>query len=299
MAIVYRPAREQELAAAQALVVQSINDLTERHGFGAMASQRPPQFQMFSLRDDPDGLWVAEDAGGIRGFVHSWVCGDLWFLAELFVAPGQQGQGIGNALLKRAEEQAHKARAAFRALITFTFNTVSQALYVRHGLLPRTPIYFVNVARDRVNAGSGGRTLRAVPLRDHEADFQELARIDAVALGVPREKHHKYLISDRANSGVLLYEEDRCIGYAYIDSGGHIGPLAVADPWAVDAAFTTALRLAADAGSAQISAFVPGASPALSAAIAHGMRITFPMVLMSNREFGDWTAYLPRNPGFM
>ncbi|MEA2950290.1 MAG: hypothetical protein QOI40_5620, partial [Alphaproteobacteria bacterium] len=27
--------------------------------------------------------------------------------------------------------------------------------------------------------------------------------------------------------------------------------------------------------------------------------ITFPMVLMSTRDFGYWTQYLPRNPGFM
>ena len=81
---------------AEELVVRSINDLTERHGFGLMASLRPPQFQLFSLNDDPDGLWVAEDAGQMLGFAFSWVCGDLWFLAELFVSPGNQGRGIGN-----------------------------------------------------------------------------------------------------------------------------------------------------------------------------------------------------------
>ena len=27
--------------------------------------------------------------------------------------------------------------------------------------------------------------------------------------------------------------------------------------------------------------------------------ITFPMVLVSDREFGDWRRYLPRGPGFM
>jgi hypothetical protein len=29
------------------------------------------------------------------------------------------------------------------------------------------------------------------------------------------------------------------------------------------------------------------------------MRITLPMVLMSSRSVGDWSQYLPRNPGFM
>jgi len=40
-------------------------------------------------------------------------------------------------------------------------------------------------------------------------------------------------------------------------------------------------------------------SDALSVAVEHGMRITFPMVLVSARDFGDWARYLPRNPGFM
>ena len=33
--------------------------------------------------------------------------------------------------------------------------------------------------------------------------------------------------------------------------------------------------------------------------IEHQMRITFPMLLMSTSEFGNWTQYLPRNGGFM
>jgi hypothetical protein len=38
---------------------------------------------------------------------------------------------------------------------------------------------------------------------------------------------------------------------------------------------------------------------ALSTAVELGMRIRFPMLLMSTRDFGDWAGYLPRNPGFM
>jgi hypothetical protein len=53
-----------------------------------MATSSPPNFQLFSLKDDPDGLWVAEDGG----FAWSWVCGDVWFLAQLFVDPAQQGR---------------------------------------------------------------------------------------------------------------------------------------------------------------------------------------------------------------
>ena len=108
MPIVFRTPRAEELQKAEELVVRTINDFTQRHGFGLIASVRPPDFQLFSLKDDPDGLWLAEADGEILGIAFSWVCGDLWFLAELFVAPGHQGRGIGNELLTRTFEHPKK-----------------------------------------------------------------------------------------------------------------------------------------------------------------------------------------------
>jgi ribosomal protein S18 acetylase RimI-like enzyme len=160
MPLIYRPAHAKDLDRADELVVGSINDLTERHGFGPMAAPSPPKFQLFSLTDDPNGLWTAEEADQILGFGFSWVCGDLWFLAQLFVAPGHQGRGIGNELLKRTSGQAQTAKATTKALITFTFNRVSQGLYIRHGLFPRFPIYFVSVERDALAGGFPDGQLR-------------------------------------------------------------------------------------------------------------------------------------------
>jgi hypothetical protein len=53
-----------------------------------------------------------------------------------------------------------------------------------------------------------------------------------------------------------------CVGYAYVSTGGHIGPLAVTRPDALGSAFGTALALAVEIGSPQVSAFLPGASEA-------------------------------------
>jgi ribosomal protein S18 acetylase RimI-like enzyme len=300
MSLIYRRARAQDLATTDALVVASINDLTERHGFGSMAVSSPPNFQLFSLKDDPDGLWIAEDGGAILGFAWSWVCGDVWFLAQLFVDPAQQGRGIGNELLKRTLEHARKSRAAHRALITFTFNRVSQGLYIRHGLFPKMPVYFFGAAREQVKAGLPEPPLRSIAIDDTAAHMTRLAEIDVRAVGAAREKHHRYLLNDPGTTGVMLCAGSEFVGYAYIGSNGHIGPLAVTQAAVLGDAFTTALKIAADKSSEKISAFVPGTcDSALSLAVNCGMRITVPMLLMASPGYGDWTQYLPRNPGFM
>ena len=296
----FRPARADELRQAQELVIRSINDLTERHGFGAMASARPLDFQLFSLKDDPEGLWVAEADGEMLGFAFSWVSDDFWFLAELFVSTGQQGRKVGRELLMRTFDHARKAGARNKALITFTFNTVSQALYVRHGLFPRIPIYFFSAARAALRTEHPGEELRVIRLEDTGVHRGRLERLDRSTLGFSRDKHHAFLLGNAATKGVLLYAGDDCVGYAYVNDAGHIGPVAAARPDAMGAAFRTTLRLAAETEAPQVSAFLPGvAAPALGVAIARGMRMSFPMVLVSEHEFGDWTRYLPRNPGFM
>jgi GNAT superfamily N-acetyltransferase len=298
--IVYRPARADELQATQQLIVGSINDLTERHGFGAMATVRTPEFQLFSLNDDPAGLWTAEEDGQIVGSAFAWACGDLWFLAELFVSPNHQSKGIGNELLRRMLDHADASGASCKALLTFTFNRTSQALYIRHGMFPRCPVYMFGAASDAVMARLPPDRLHTTPIESTEAHRALLTGIDASALGLSREKHHRYLAGDATTKGFLLYAGDTCVGYAYVNSFGHVGAVAVAAGQAVAPAFATALALAAGTGAPQISAFIPGASEAaLTIATAAGMRINLPMLLMSSREFGDWSRYLPRNPGFM
>jgi ribosomal protein S18 acetylase RimI-like enzyme len=299
-ALVYRPARPEDLEISDRLVVASINDLTQRHGFGPMAAPSAPLFQLFSLQDDPRGLWVAEQGGQILGFAFAWACADLWFLAQLFVAPNQQGSGVGNELLRLTLEHAQAAKAKTRALITFAFNRTSQGLYIRHGIYPRFPIYFFSRPRENLKERLQGGQLRAIALDAGRESMETLARIDAAALGVAREKHHRFLLNDGATLGFMFYAADHPIGYAYVAPQGHIGPLAVVRPDMMGAAFTTALGLAAQRDCRAVSAFLPASSEdALRIAVEHGMRITFPMLLMSTHEFGDWTRYLPRNPGFM
>ena len=157
-------------------------------------------------------------------------------------------------------------------MITFTFNRVSQALYIRHGIFPRMPIYFFNGAGDDMLRRLPDAPLRCVPVDNSAPCLAALARIDRHALGVSREKHHKFLLGDPVMQGALLYDGDNCVGYAYLSSGGQIGPLAVTEQVAAGPAFLTALRAACERGASQVSAFLPGAcEQALSVAVAHGI----------------------------
>lgn len=300
MSVVYRLARAQDLKVADSLVVSSINDLTERYGFGSPAASSPPKLQLFSLEDDPRGLWVAEEGEKMLGFAWSWVCGDMWFLAQLFVSPDQQRRNIGNELIKRTLEHAEASGASNRVLITFSFNPISQGLYIRHGMLPRFPIYGVDVARQTLIGRLRDSLFDVTPIEEDTTTLRRLAEADKRSLGVSREKHHRYLINDSATRGFNLYAGGDWFGYVYVDAGGHVGPLAVMDPKTAATAFTTALHLALESGSSRISAFLPGANKAvLDIAFDSGMLIKLPMLLMSSQDFGNWEQYLPRNPGFM
>jgi GNAT superfamily N-acetyltransferase len=300
MSPIVRPARADELQRVQELIVGSINDLTGRHGFGAMASVRPASFQLFSFDEDPGGFWVAENDGDLVGAAFSWSCGDLWFLAELFVSPTMQGSGLGRELLQRTLRHADRAGAKTRALITFAFNTVSLGLYLRHGLYPRLPLYMVGADRDALGTSASDAGVTATRIDASKGDIARLAALDESALGVSRARHHRFLLGEPTMSGYLFHEGGDCIGYGYVAATGQVGPLAVTRRDRMAMTFRRALTIAAESGASRVSAFIPGnCEAALGAAADNGLRIVFPMVLVSDREFGDWTRYLPRNPGFM
>jgi hypothetical protein len=100
--------------------------------------------------------------------------------------------------------------------------------------------------------------------------------------------------------GFGLHKNGRQIGYAYISQAGHIGPLAVASADLTSIAFSTALAIAAQGDCENVSCFVPGLNGGLlQGAALQGLRITFPMLVMSTDDLGSWPCYMPRNPGFM
>ena len=101
MHITYRPARAEDLEPATRIVHDAYNDLRVRHGLAPSISVGPPLFQAFSLAEPSSSLWVAEADGALLGSAFSWMRQRFWFLAQLFVRPGTQSKGIGQAMLSR------------------------------------------------------------------------------------------------------------------------------------------------------------------------------------------------------
>jgi GNAT superfamily N-acetyltransferase len=300
MAATIRPAGDDDLETADALVVGSINDLAERHGFGSIATRSPPLLQRFSRRDNPEGLWVADDQGEIVGFVFSWTNEDLWFLAQLFVKPDRQADGLGGILMEKALAHARMRGARIRALITFAFNRASQGLYMRHGFYPVTPLYVMSAPKAVVAARLKESPLSAEPLQLRDAASDWLVAIDQVAFGVSRAKHHAYMMTEGGLRGFAFRAGAERVGYAYLSGDGHVGPIAVSNGRHLPDVLSAALVLACQAPGERASAFLPGSSSAvLDRALQSGLRIALPMLLMGDRQMTPWRRYCPRNPGLM
>jgi GNAT superfamily N-acetyltransferase len=301
MDIGYRPARPEDLEPALRVVQDAYNELRLLHGLPPNIGVRPPSFQAFCLARDPDGLWVAEADGALVGFGFAWMRQTFWYLAQLFIRPGTQGKGIGQALLTRTMDWAAREGAENRALITMAYNTASTGLYLRNGLYPREPLLRMSAPVQAIAGGTSAEAFDTTLIEPWPVCREWLGRIDEEVLGFRREEHHAFLLGGSAARALRIERAGHPAGYAYISPEGHIGPLAVApsaDPAAVvDAAVRCALR---QEQAKQVSMIVPGkADRILATASGLGFRIEEPFVLLSAKPFGDWRHYLPSNPGFM
>lgn len=300
MHITYRPAKTEDLEPATRIVQDAYNDLRVRHGLSPSIVLGPPLFQTFSLAEPASSLWVAEADSALQGFAFSWMRQRFWFLAQLFVRPGTQSKGIGQAMLSRTMRHAEENGAENRALITMAYNTASTGLYIRNGLYPREPLLRLVAPAPLVAERITTPGLAAVPIEPWPAPREWLGQIDEEVLGFRRESHHAFLLGGAATRALRIEQAGRPVGYAYVSGAGHVGPLAVSPRAESGEALTAAVRGALEVQPKQVSMVVPGrADRMLDVAFGLGFRLDEPFVLLSARRFGDWSRYLPSNPGFM
>ena len=146
------------------------------------------------------------------GYGSSWVRGDDWFLASLFVDQAAHGQGVGTALLDAVWTPATRRRT-----MTDAIQPISNALYGGRGLVPATPL-LTFLGRPQIEA----------PLAQG-AGAADLRRIDELAYGFDREVDHLHW-----SRHAVRTEWPDAYSYAFPD--GEIGPVAGATPAAAAAA---------------------------------------------------------------
>jgi GNAT superfamily N-acetyltransferase len=98
-----RNVRPDEIEQVWRVHVASSSDGAVRRGRPARSTDEPVAADARAgLASDPDGYFCAVEEGQIRGMVSALVRGRVWYLSMFFVLPGDQGRGVGRALLERA-----------------------------------------------------------------------------------------------------------------------------------------------------------------------------------------------------
>jgi hypothetical protein len=194
------------------------------------------------LASDPDGYFCAVEEGRIRGMVSALVRGRVWYLSMFFVLPGDQGRGLGRALLERALSYG-EARGAEARCTWATLDPRAQARYVLAGMAPRWPIYRLDadaaaVARLQARAGLQPRE-REVPCDPGAAE-----KLLAEAFGYDRAADLAHWRGD-GGAAAAIERGGELAGFAY-RRGERIGPGAGRD----ETALLQAVAGAAAAGAA-------------------------------------------------
>ena len=105
--VTFRQMTEADVPAAVAAFDSGLLAMLARHGLPVTGSsiqderRRQDRTRHF-LATDPDGSWVAEDAGTVVGMSQSFVREGYWMLSQLGTVPGRQGLGVGRELLSLA-----------------------------------------------------------------------------------------------------------------------------------------------------------------------------------------------------
>jgi hypothetical protein len=262
-----RPTTDGDLPALHAIFLGAIGSVFLPHGF----EPPTPTLETFSnlqghlLRTGTS--IVAEADGTVVGYGSSWVRGDDWFLASLFVAQAAHGQGVGTALLDAVWTPATRRRT-----MTDAIQPISNALYGGRGLVPATPL-LTFLGRPQIEAPLAQGTGTA-----------DLRRIDELAYGFDREVDHLHW----SRHAVRTEWPD---AYSYAFPGGEIGPVAGATPAAAAAAL--AAELAAAAGTVRV--YIPGSARLLvEVALAARLRLApVPGLLLLSRGVEPPAALAP------
>ncbi|MFJ1706982.1 GNAT family N-acetyltransferase [Kitasatospora sp. NPDC088346] len=169
----------------------------------------------FFLTVDPDGCWVAVDAGEVVGFAISQNRDRLWYLATYGVLPGHQGRGVGRGLMDAALAHAGDRPGIF----------ISS---VHPGATRRYRLAGFSLHSQVRMTGTVDRSALPAVAGVTEGDLRDLPWMDRLDTGLRGAGHgpdHTFMLSTLR---LLVSRSGPWPGYAYVDDRGHVALLAAA-----------------------------------------------------------------------
>lgn len=221
MTITFRPGELADSFTAYKIFEASLADFALRLGMVADQTsgdpeawdKRRPLYE--HLACTAAHFWIALEGERPIGYARSIERDGVLELTEFFVLPEAQSAGVGRELLRRAFPDGARHRT-----IIATSDLRALGRYLRAGVYPRFPIYFLGRAPEPVTVKSD---LEVVEIRDSEAALAALARLDKAVIGHRREADHQYLLTTR--QGFVYQRAGQPVGYGY--AGANNGPFAL------------------------------------------------------------------------
>jgi GNAT superfamily N-acetyltransferase len=319
-AVHYRPATPADLDACTQIWRRGIDDYQGRLNQPPIGTDLGTLRSLFAhlLSTDPDRFWVAthgpdtpaaygealDDEGRWRvGFGSATLRDGIWFLGMLFVLPGMQATGIGQALLERTLAGDGRApRPLIRGTCTDAAQPISNALYARHGLIPRVPIWRLTgelrrpaalpALPDGYSAAPFSAELDAGP--EAAARLRDVvAELDRATLGAAHPADHEMLRRDGREGWLVRDDAGRPVGYGYASGTGRLGPLAALHPALVAPLLGALSRSIATHGERTL--WLPTTCDgALGSLLAAGLRLDgFPGLLCWSTPATPFDRYVP------
>jgi len=309
-----RPVTAAEVPECGTIWRDSINDYMGRLNLPSIPSELGPIGRLHAHlhATDPERFWVAvrerPDGTSSRplAFGAATRRDDVWFLSMLFVRPGEQGHGIGRALLRCLMPRDGAALGTG----TDSAQPISNALYATLGMIPRMPLLgLVGRPRDLTPLGMLPSGVTGVPFEQladgppgspgHRALVDAVDALDREVAGFAHPQDHRFLRGEGRRGFLYRGPDGADLGYGYASEVGRVGPVAVRDETLLTPVLGHLLTAVAPRDAS--IAWVPGhAGPAVAGLLRAGLRLDgFPVLLCWDRPFADFSRYLPISPGLL
>jgi GNAT superfamily N-acetyltransferase len=303
-----RPATEADVPMCAAIWRDSLNDYMGRLNLPQIPDELGPIRRLHAHlhSTDPELFWVASrDGGEPVAFAAALRRDSVWFLSMLFVRPAEQGRGVGQALLRCVLPED----ISVLGVGTDSAQPISNALYARHGMVPRMPLLSLvgnAVQPDALGVLAPG--VEAVAFEEvaggppggagHASLVAAVDELDREVLGYAHPQEHRFLRLE-GRRGFLYRDRERVMGYGYASAAGRVGPVAVRDE-ALLAPILGHLLVTVEPRGA-VAVWAPGdAGATVSGLLRAGLRVDgFPVLLCWNRPFANFSRYLPISPGLL